>query len=88
MIATSSQSSWLVETSRTMPFLTPDDAPPLVRRGIFLPDSLEFHAVFKGLMLDLANPDNWQQYGDLTPEECAEIWVEAIELTDYESSCS
>lgn len=71
-----------------MPFLTPDDAPSLVKRGIFLPDSLEFHAVFKGLMLELAQPENWEQYGVLTPDECAELWQAAIEATDYESTCT
>ena len=69
-----------------MPWLTPSDDPPTVARVVFVPDGLDWFAALDGLMLDLANPANWEQYGTLTPEETAERWKQAIrEREEYEN---
>lgn len=65
-----------------MPWLTPDDSPPLVQRAIFIPDGVHYFAVLIGLLWELAEPENWEKYGILEPEEVAEVWRAALELFD------
>jgi len=61
-----------------MPWLTPDDDPALVSRVVFVPDGVEWEACFWGAFLELADAENWEEYGTITPEDAARRWFEAI----------
>lgn len=47
-------------------------------RIVQLPDDTAFLSVFMGALALLENPDNWQQIGDMTPEESAQAFVDII----------
>jgi hypothetical protein len=54
-------------------YLTPDGPVPstTICRVLFIPDSEEFIANVTGALQVLTIPENWQQYGTLTPEQSA-----------------
>lgn len=61
-------------------WLTPDNIPPSSMRVVLLiPDDSEWLAVISGVLLDLTNAANWEQYGALTPQETADKWLETLE---------
>lgn len=67
-----------------MPFLTPDSDTPLVSVILSVPE--EFVVALNGAIYELSLPENWEQYGTLTPEECASIMQdvrEAMEVKSY-----
>lgn len=64
-----------------MPWLTKDSSPALVSRTVFVPDDDQWWADFIGAMLELADEENWEQEGTMTPEEMAEAWDAAIKAT-------
>lgn len=64
-----------------MPYLTEDTLPSLVCCQVWLPDSEPSISVFSGAMLELTRPWNWEQYGDQSPEDTAELWRQAHDLT-------
>lgn len=61
-------------------YLTPDEPPDdLLCRSFSIPNEFRWLGNFMGALLDLAEADNWQQYGTLTPEEAAAAYAEIIE---------
>lgn len=57
-------------------FLTPNTPPS---GGVFymhlrLPFSVEFRQLLKGALFELTQEQNWEQFGDMTPDEAAEYW--------------
>lgn len=69
-----------------MPWLTGDDNPSLTSWVVFIPDSVTHQAAFLGALLDLADPENWEQYGTQTPEQEAKLWATANRQTEVENS--
>lgn len=54
-------------------WLTPDSIPSAVTyRALLIPDSVEWVGIVAGAISDLQFPYNWEQFGALTPDECAE----------------
>jgi microcystin-dependent protein len=60
-------------------WLTPDVLPDeTVCRAVYVPDDLHWLAAFAGALLLLADVDNWEQYGSVTPQEAADKWAEVF----------
>lgn len=58
-------------------WLTPANPPPgkfLVRR-LFIPADYEYIELVNGALLDLCYADNYEEFGDATPDECAEAFA-------------
>jgi microcystin-dependent protein len=54
-------------------YLTPDSIPsPVLCRALRIPNSVDWVAIVTGAILDLTYPGNYEQFGTLTPDECAE----------------
>lgn len=71
-----------------MPWLTPDSPPDEggYCRTIKLPESPELLYALNGAFLELTRSWNWQQFGDMTPEQTAEIMQ--VAFLDYlDSTC-
>lgn len=80
--------SWLAVTSNVLAWLTPDDIPASsVRRVITIPNDDYWLALLIGALVPLSVADNWQQYGDMTPEESAQEWTNIIELFTQGEEC-
>lgn len=68
-----------------MPYLTPDNPPAnsFVCRRIFIPNSLDFLMIVNGALSELTIPKNYEQFGELTPDETVqfmvEMWLKYIE---------
>jgi len=52
-----------------MPWLTPNYGTGFVARSIFIPSFLLSH--FTGALQEMTISENWQSFGDMSPEECA-----------------
>jgi len=53
-------------------WLTPDDIPSEgIKRWLCIPNTPALLASVTGALLPLAYAENWEQYGDVTPEEAA-----------------
>jgi len=71
-----------------MPWLTPDDIPEgAACRPLFIPDSTDWLAIVSGAIDALTKEYNWEEFGTLTPEECAERMQEMMQQY-YEDACS
>jgi len=57
---------------------TPTEGDELCR-GISVPNEIALVSAVTGALLPLTQPDNWEKYGELTPEETAEIMSAAFE---------
>jgi microcystin-dependent protein len=60
-----------------MAWLTPDDEGDTVYRLLAIPSG--FLSQVNGALIDLENDWNWEEYGSLTPSECAELMTEMLE---------
>ena len=69
-------------------YVTPDDTSP-AKAGfcVSLPDDEFLLAAFRGALEHLANPDNWQEVGTMTPEQAAQHFADAIEATYPLTGC-
>jgi microcystin-dependent protein len=57
-------------------WLTRDDFPPGdVTLEFILPDDDEWRAQLRGALLLLCDPSNWEQFGDLSPQQMADRWT-------------
>lgn len=64
-------------------WLTPASTPTETKCAVLeLPDGLEYRAAFRGALLLLADPDNWEPYGSVTPDEVANTFLLALEALD------
>lgn len=60
-------------------FLTPDSLPVDDHcRTFAIPNDVQWLSVFMGALLPLIYPENWQQFGSLTPDESAEVMLNVI----------
>lgn len=59
-----------------MPFLTPSESTGDTTRTFTIPWYLLPYVI--GLLIDGADINTWEQYGDLTPEECAALFEDLI----------
>ena len=63
-----------------MAYLTPDTPPTeYVSITLEIPDDTFWLALFFGALTELENTSNFEEFGDLTPEETALIWQDIIE---------
>lgn len=70
----------MYQNGRRLKFLTPDEPPDaLLCRAFSLPNEARWLGTFIGALLDLTDEANWEQYGDLTPEEAAQAYADIIE---------
>lgn len=61
-------------------YLTPNSIPTArYSRRLRLPDDLQFIANVSGALLELADPENWQPYGAVTPEDAAAAAMAMVE---------
>ena len=64
-------------TSKTRGWLTPDSIPDTTTcYTIQVPDSIELRSVVRGAISLLGQVENWEQFGDVTPEEIAEFFAQ------------
>jgi microcystin-dependent protein len=61
-------------------FLTADNPS---EEGLFyimlaMPKSVQFRQHFKGALFELTQPENWAFFGDITPDEAAELWSQIL----------
>jgi microcystin-dependent protein len=56
---------------------TPDNTPGVTTRSVSIPFSMLYYV--SGLFFDLAEADRWEQIGDMTPQECAALFLEMAE---------
>lgn len=66
--------------SGTYAWLTPDNYPAEepITRGMTLPEDQEWLAPLSGALLDLADPDNWEAHGSVTPGQAAEYYRQKL----------
>ena len=70
-------------------WLTPDSLPPSYRRVLlYVPDDFDFFATLKGALVPLFSSENFEEYGTLTPEECARYWRIWDALNDWKEIMS
>lgn len=62
-------------------WLTPDDPPgATVQRPVFVPAGDAYEAAFRGALLNLCDPDYWEKFGSVEPEEAAAaFWAAFLE---------
>lgn len=54
---------------------------------VTLPKSVQFRQHLKGALYELTQEQNWEQFGDLSPEDEAEMWSKIVsEITDVPTS--
>jgi len=60
-----------------MPYLTPDTPPAgTICRTIVIPDDLQWKAIVNGALSELFKAYNFEQFGSLTPQETADIFLD------------
>jgi len=60
-----------------MPYLTPDNpSEGFICRVLQIPNSTLFLSIVEGCLLDLVYPRSFEQFGDLTPEETAQLFYD------------
>lgn len=58
-------------------WLTPDALPTGTRCvQITVPDDEDFYAMLIGALVPLFSSESYEKHGTLTPEECAQWWVD------------
>lgn len=71
-----------------MPWLTPNNIPEDDEcRPLFIPHSAEWLAIVSGAILELTRSWNWEEFGELTPEECAER-MQQMQQQFYDGICN
>jgi len=68
-----------------MPYITGDTPTASLCYQVTVPDDLYFIAAFKGALLSLTDPANWEQVsGSLSPDDAAAL---ALDLYDSLTEC-
>lgn len=63
-----------------MGYLTPSKAPDKATcRGLFVPDSEEYLAIVRGALQELTFAYNWTKFGDVSPEDAAQSFMQMFE---------
>lgn len=61
-------------------WLTPSEMPDgNTCRAVLIPDGDEWLAAFRGALLLLADSNNWEPFGSVTPEQAAARWLETFD---------
>lgn len=61
-------------------WLTPDTLPSGVNCWLLeIPDSIEIEAIVRGCLFLLTVPENWEQYGSITPDEIATAMMDMLD---------
>lgn len=69
-----------------MGYLTPNTAPnTTLGVVVYIPDDPDSIYTLLGLLDELSHPQNWEEYGNATPEEIAPKWAVANDLTATEN---
>jgi microcystin-dependent protein len=70
-------------------FLTPNspNSGQFICWPLWLPDSVEFFALAMGALCPLCYDFNWEQVGELTPEETAQLFVDALSRSTTGERC-
>jgi len=56
-------------------YLTPDNASEsAIRRSFLIPNDTAWLGLVMGALAPLLKDEAWRKFGELTPEECAEVW--------------
>lgn len=73
-----------------MAWLTPDDDETMSTDcfAVYIPNLEQFRAAFRGTLLLLEQAKNWEQYGDMTPEDAAAYWMTANSQTFNMTPCA
>jgi len=70
-----------------VPYLTPDEVPEgTVCRPLFIPDDTAWLSLVSGILTEGAKVWNWEQFGTLTPQECADV-IQLIVDGYYDEPC-
>lgn len=59
-------------------WLTPDAEGGYVSRPLYIPEELLPHV--SGALLELTHPYRWEQFGDLTPDQCAALALAMMDI--------
>ena len=62
-------------------WLTPDDSTVWCEYRIIIPEPLS--PMLEGALVLLCVDENWETFGDLTPEDCAQIFRDAFAELEY-----
>lgn len=69
-------------------YLTPDSIPVgRFCRTFRVPDSPAWVGLLDGVVSELMNPEMWREFGELTPEEAAEVWTSMVLEAWQETAC-
>lgn len=69
-------------------YLTPDSIPVgTTCRLLLIPDDEAWIAIITGALQDLAYADSWQEYGALTPEQCAGRMQQMVDDFVFNGNC-
>jgi hypothetical protein len=66
-------------------WLTPDSASGQTTYTLSCPDSLDFLSALLGAIELLTDENNWEVYGTATPQECADLFLDAL-IWDIDNS--
>lgn len=58
-----------------------------VRRVLLIPNDQGLRTAVTGAILELTYAHNWEQYGTLTPDECAEVFQYVLSQFLIEEEC-
>lgn len=66
-------------------WLTPDGSIPSsqICLRIAVPDGLEWRAALRGAIVSLAEEQNWEQFGSVTPEEAAMVFEQSFRTAEF-----
>lgn len=70
-----------------MPWLTGNTAAGVICRRVFIPADINLRAAFSGALLDLTSSRNWEQFGTLTPDQCAELFSLMVDTFFNDGEC-
>ncbi len=71
--------SWAKTRDMAHAWLTPDSIPAgILRRALFLPDDLPWLQNLYGAIDLMGDPDNWESYGSLTPDQTAAVYRQVL----------
>lgn len=72
----------------TQAWLTPDTAPTGTRViCLYVPEGEEWETIVRGALAPLMLPENFEKYGDFTPEETAQMFREITSATFAWEDC-
>ena len=69
-------------------WLTPADIPAEnLRRVLLIPNSPEWIGVINGILLELSDPENWEQFGSVSIDDTVAKWAEIMDAFFVGEEC-